>query len=171
MLYYRVPEVIPVSFEGRVIEILKEPTTMETKALKDVWEEACKGADGEDYAIPLKDHMQIGQLKPVLPNVFLLDVVENGRDIRIRLAGTGVVNLLGRDVTGVLLSSLPEARWRMDMYRPVIESGRPFYCRSNLGSRLAPKATIENAVMPICDKFGVFNMLFCTFGYISIPNV
>jgi hypothetical protein len=38
------------------------------------------------------------------PGFFIYDVVEGGGDFRLRLMGTGLVRLFGRDVTGKLLS-------------------------------------------------------------------
>jgi hypothetical protein len=67
--------------------------------------------------------------KPRLaPNLFIQEVLDAGRDFRLRLAGTNIVTLFGTDPTGRLLSGFwfgGEVEAVLDLLRRCVTAGEP----------------------------------------------
>jgi hypothetical protein len=68
------------------------------------------------------------EIPHLAPRLFLLDVVEGGRDVRVRLMGTQVIAMFAADVTGRLVSEI----WFADelaecfrLCRKCVETGEP----------------------------------------------
>jgi hypothetical protein len=61
----------------------------------------------EPPAIPGRKDIDPVEIAPkLLPRLFLLDLVDGHQDARYRLVGTALVDWLGRDATGFLISDL-----------------------------------------------------------------
>ena len=75
------------------------------------------------------------ELVELLPTLFMLDVEGAPPRFRVRLLGTGVVRLIGRDNTGRYLDQIIEAKKlaaALGPYLTVVESGRPIAKRGPL---------------------------------------
>ena len=53
--------------------------------------------------MPARRDFDPSEMVPILPDIFLIDVVEAPALFRVRLVGTGLVNWLGRDATGKMI--------------------------------------------------------------------
>ena len=78
--------------------------------------------------LPGRAHIDPCQFKRHLPTVSLIDVAWEPREYRLRLAGTGLYGVYGREITGKRLDDVysPDAAdyWRTELGK-VVEGGRP----------------------------------------------
>lgn len=74
-------------------------STASGQKLKDYWQSQCDGA-----LPPLRTDMQPADMKPFLPDLMILEGLENDR-FRVRLAGTRVARRFGSDPTSKIVSS------------------------------------------------------------------
>jgi hypothetical protein len=94
------------------------------------------------------------QIKPVLPYLYVSDVLESPLDLRYRLVGTGIVEAAGRDFTGQTLRTMSvvggTVQW-LAYYRQMVEEGSPQFGRyvGRLGEELLYFA--DYAGLPLSD--------------------
>lgn len=78
--------------------------------------------------LPPRARLDPAAIKPHLPTVSLIDVRREPRDYRLRLAGTALYSVYGREITGKRLEEVyaPDAAayWRGELDR-VVEERRP----------------------------------------------
>lgn len=88
--------------------------------------------------LPGRDAINPGHFKRHLPTISLIDVIGEDREYRLRLAGTGLYGVYGREITGQCLDDVyagPAADyWRTELDK-VVESRRPGVGVHNLGWR------------------------------------
>lgn len=87
------------------------------------WESLCRGR-----ATPLRSDFDPVHIPNLLPNVMLLDVIDNGQDFRYRVIGEAVRSMLFENYTGRLLSSQPHVEADgplMRQLRQAVQTGRP----------------------------------------------
>jgi hypothetical protein len=95
-------------------------------AIKAYWD-AKRGA----RAMPRRADIDPVELRPHLPYLGLVDVLDDGRDFRFRLLGTEFARLFGRDSTGKTLTEVygagcPEVLgWMTASYAEVVRTRRP----------------------------------------------
>lgn len=65
----------------------------------DAWKRAAAGRVG-----PTREEITPALLRSVLPWIWMIDVVDEGRDFRFRLAGDRIIQFMGRRYAGLLLS-------------------------------------------------------------------
>lgn len=73
------------------------------------------------------------ELKFILSQILVFDVVEGGEDFRTRIAGTGTYALHNADITGDLLSTLKPKEFAdaiLAHYRGIITHRQPTYSRT-----------------------------------------
>lgn len=92
-------------------------------------------------------------LKRLLPTVSLIDVPrEPGADYRVRLAGTGLYSVYGREITGRTLSEVYNSAaadyWRAEL-APVVGQGRPAVGIHNLAWRGASHLSLIWIRLPL----------------------
>jgi hypothetical protein len=78
--------------------------------------------------MPVRNDFTPRDMKAYLRRIHLYDVVENGRDFRIRVLGTSLTIGLGQDPTGKLMSEHPDAAAGhrfMLILQHVVSVGRP----------------------------------------------
>jgi hypothetical protein len=68
-------------------------------ALRDYWQARRPGPD----LLPSRAHIDPADIPTLLPNIFLLDVLESPLRFRYRLAGTKLLYAGGRELTGLLM--------------------------------------------------------------------
>ena len=82
----------------------------------------------EGGRLPARAQINPARFKRHLPTVSLIDVRGEPRDYRLRLAGTGLYSVYGREITGKRLEEVyaPEAAayWRDELDR-IVDEGRP----------------------------------------------
>ena len=142
--------------EGVVLRQLSVPTMPIATALYDLWLDL----KGEDE-MPARKRFKPGAMKDYLPHLYIVDILEGGRDYRLRLIGTALTDLVGRDMTGSLISEVPETAWRRRVYDSVVEARAPLVYQSRLGNDGGRTVTTENVVLPALDRDGAFSELMC----------
>jgi hypothetical protein len=80
--------------------------------------------------MPSRADIDPAELRPLLPHIMLLDVIDGGSDMRYRLVGTEIERHLGRPVTGRLLGDLVSGDYLdyvLSLYQRVIADTAPVY--------------------------------------------
>ena len=107
----------------------------------------------EGARLPGRRHLDPGGIKRLLPTVSLIDVDHAARpDYRMRLAGTGLYGVYGREITGKKLSEIYNTAaadyWRVELGKVVAE-GRPAVGVHNLSWRGASHLSILWLRLPL----------------------
>lgn len=106
---------------------LRDP---ELHAFLDYW-----NAKRGDRAMPARTEISPKELKAWLHRIHIYDVIDGGRDFRVRLMGTAIVQAFGADVTGTLLSAEvnPEIRGRIfRILRQVVSEKAPVAVKAEI---------------------------------------
>ena len=85
-----------------------------------------------DGRLPGRTAIDPAELKPVLPQLLLIDVEHEPLDFRYRLAGTLTYDIFGFDLTGKRVRDIPPADWGETVWRSLaelVETRRPQYAR------------------------------------------
>ena len=102
--------------------------------------------------LPARLQIDPRDIKRLLPTVSLIDVVHAPLDFRMRLAGTALYGVYGREITGKGLSEIYSAAaadyWRSELGR-VVEDGRPAAGVHNLAWRGAAHLSILWLRLPL----------------------
>ena len=111
----------------------------------------------EGARLPGRRHLDPGGIKRLLPTVSLIDVCHPvtptaPQDYRMRLAGTGLYGVYGREITGKKLSEIYNTAaadyWRVELGKVVAE-GRPAVGVHNLSWRGASHLSILWLRLPL----------------------
>ena len=82
----------------------------------------------EGSLLPARGSIHPAHFKRHLPTISLIDVVREPRDYRLRLAGTGLYSVYGREITGQRLeevyNSASATYWRTELDK-VVDQRRP----------------------------------------------
>jgi len=136
---------------------LDHPQTAGPKAIFKLWKEK-KG----DREFPLKSELHPALLTRYLSQIYLVDILDGGKDFRIRLFGSGVADLLGKDYTGMLLSETPEELdWRGEIYGLCLKRRAPVFYLFELAPFGRDAVVTENALFPLADSDGNLAHLLC----------
>ena len=114
--------------------------------------------------LPGRRHLDPGDLKRLLPTVSLTDVIRGGvtPDYRIRLAGTGLYGVYGREITGKRLSEVYNTAaadyWRVELGK-VVSERRPAVGAHNLGWRGASHLSILWLRLPLATNGSEVDMI------------
>jgi hypothetical protein len=94
-------------------------------------------------------------MKRLLPTVSLIDVVREPRDYRLRLAGTGLYGVYGREITGKSLSEVYNTAaadyWRKELDK-VVDDRRPGVGVHSLAWRGAAHMSILWLRLPLASN-------------------
>lgn len=157
-------DIDPVSLKGELLCFRDQTTVKETKLLLDVWNKARRNKDGGLDKIPCRRNIKLRDLSDYIENIYVLNVHEEGEDFCVRLAGTGVEELVGSSLKGRCVSALPDSAWRLERYRKVVETKEPVISCSRLGRNGKPALDVEVLQVPVCSDKGEFDQIFCIFG-------
>jgi len=160
----------PASPSPRQIEIIGQPLTPAIRRLAAYWQQARGGA----FA-PSRHAVDPAALKPELPHLFMLDVIDGGADFRYRLVGTEVAAFSGRDVTGKTFGELygeqPEvlAQARAVFVR-VLETRAPVYARGQV-FWLAERGyrDYEGGYFPLSRDGAAIDIILCLVSFTPTP--
>src|SRR5512140_60071 len=117
------------------------------------WASLRKGA-----RLPGRRHLDPGDIKRLLPTVSLIDVLPQPQapipDFRIRLAGTGLYGVYGREITGKRLGEVYNSAaadyWRAELAK-VVREKRPAVGVHNLAWRGASHLSILWLRLPLAS--------------------
>lgn len=85
--------------------------------------------------LPARADLDPLEIRHLLPDLLIFDLVDGGADFRVRLVGTGVVEAFGFDGTGKLLSTLFKpvvSNEALRLYRLAAEWGAPMVLRATM---------------------------------------
>jgi hypothetical protein len=109
----------------------------------------------EGARLPARRHLDPGGIKRLLPTVSLIDVVSEPLDYRMRLAGTGLYSVYGREITGKRLGDIYNNAaadyWRVELGK-VVAGGRPAAGVHNLAWRGASHLSILWLRLPLASN-------------------
>lgn len=121
--------------------------------------------------LPARQNIHPSHFKRHLPTVSLIDVKHDPRDYVLRLAGTGLYSVYGREITGRTLnevySSSAAEYWREELDRVVAER-RPGVGVHNFGWRGADHLTILWLRLPLASNGSDVDMIL---GYDAVLGV
>jgi hypothetical protein len=102
--------------------------------------------------LPGRRDVDPGRFKRHLPTISLIDVLREPLDFRMRLAGTGLYNVYGREITGRRLGEVyagPAVDYWRDELVQVVQEGRPAVGAHNLAWRGASHLSILWLRLPL----------------------
>lgn len=105
--------------------------------------------------LPGRVDLHPSNMKRLLPTVSLIDVVREPRDYRLRLAGTGLYGVYGREITGKSLTEVYNTAaveyWRKELDK-VVDERRPGVGVHSLAWRGAPHMSILWLRLPLASN-------------------
>jgi len=114
------------------------------------WASLRRGAN-----LPARVDLHRSNMKRLLPTVSLIDVLGSPRDYRMRLAGTGLYGVYGREITGKSLSEVYNTAaaeyWRKELDK-VVDERRPGVGVHSLAWRGAPHMSILWLRLPLASN-------------------
>ena len=118
--------------------------------------------------LPCRANIHPAHFKRHLPTVSLIDVEANPRTYRLRLAGTGLYGVYGREITGRTLEEIYNSAaadyWRTELDH-VVKDRRPAVGIHNLGWRGASHLSILWIRFPLASNGADVDMIM---GYDSL---
>ncbi len=122
----------------------------------------------ESGRLPCRANIHPAHFKQHLPTVSLIDVGAQPRSYRLRLAGTGLYGVYGREITGKTLeeiySSTAVDYWRGELDK-VVDERRPAVGVHNLGWRGSPHLSILWLRLPLATNGSDVDMIL---GYDAV---
>lgn len=116
----------------------------------------------EPEQLPSRACIHPDDFKRHLPTVSLIDVFHNPRDYRLRLAGTGLYGVYGREITGRKLEDVYNSSaaeyWRKELDK-VVEDRRPGVGVHNLSWRGTPHLSILWLRLPLAGNGSDVDMI------------
>jgi len=105
--------------------------------------------------LPGRDDIRPEDFKRLLPTVSLIDVRRDPLDFRLRLAGTGLYSVYGREITGRTLdevyNSAAAEYWRLELAK-IVEDRRPAVGVHSLSWRGASHISILWLRLPLASN-------------------
>ncbi len=136
---------------------LDQPQTAGPKAVFSLWQEK-KG----NREFPLKSDLHPALMTRYLSHIYIVDILDGGKDYRIRLFGSAVADMLGKDYTGTLLSETPEELdWRGEIYGLCLKRRAPVFYLFELAPFGREAVVTENALLPLADSDGNLAHILC----------
>ncbi|MDB5437234.1 MAG: hypothetical protein JWR47_3491 [Phenylobacterium sp.] len=121
--------------------------------------------------LPGRRQLDPGGIKRLLPTVSLIDVVREPLDFRMRLAGTALYGVYGREITGKRLSDIYNTAaadyWRVELGKVVAER-RPAVGVHSLAWRGASHLSILWLRLPLASNGCDVDMIL---GYDAVVGV
>lgn len=106
-------------------------------------------------SLPARVDLHPSSMKRLLPTVSLIDVVREPRDYRLRLAGTGLYGVYGREITGRTLNQVYDTAaadyWRKELDK-VVDERRPGVGVHSLAWRGSPHMSILWLRLPLASN-------------------
>ena len=123
-----------------------------------------------DAPVPPRRRLDPGDIKRLLPTVSLIEVLPDA-DYRVRLAGTGLYNVYGREITGRRLGEVYNSTaadyWRDELGR-VVKSRKPGAGVHNLAWKGASHLSLIWIRLPLATKGDEVDMIL---GYDSVVGL
>jgi hypothetical protein len=105
--------------------------------------------------LPGRADLNPGDIKRLLPTISLMDVFHDPLDFRVRLAGTRLWDVYGREITGRRLGEIYSAsaaeEWRFELAK-VVRQGKPAVGVHNLAWRGAAHLSLLWLRLPLASN-------------------
>ena len=143
-----------------------DPTSPRLRACHGYWRSLAPA----DILPAYRDFDVVQVPRALLPHLILLDVLDDGRDVRYRVVGTAVVEAIGRDFTGETGS---EYRHRHEPptvaegYRRVRDTGAPDLYRGTLESVGKEFIAYERLALPLARDDRQVGFILACFEFAS----
>jgi hypothetical protein len=113
-------------------------------------------------SMPARADIDVALIPTLLQYIFLIDVIDGGRDFRFRLAGTHFRDVTGQEVTGQLVAEAFPEQFGADVRRvwtKVVEEKRPVRGTGSLWIPGREHVRWEGIAMPLAEDDRSVNML------------
>jgi len=124
-----------------------------------------------EASVPPKRRIDPADMKRLLPTVSLIEAPVEGRDFRVRLAGTGLYNVYGREITGRSFSEIYNSSaaeyWRGELRR-VVKDRKPQVGVHNLAWRGASHLSLIWIRLPLATTGSEVDMIL---GYDAVVGL
>lgn len=132
--------------------------------LYDYWRAKC----GDGRLPGRRDIDPVELPSAVLPNILLLDVERPVGDVRfrVRLAGTGFVALMAREVTGESFDELEPPRRMapiLDALRGLVATGRPAFLAGPMSRPDKEQIWLKRFALPLAEDGKTVDMVLASF--------
>lgn len=100
----------------------------------------------------------------LLPNIMMLDVLDDGGDFRYRLAGTAVEHNFGASIKGFILSEIvrafPSVEPILEVKRRCVATASPYACDANVFTHFGTKKQVYCFAMPLAEDGQKVSQIF-----------
>jgi hypothetical protein len=124
-----------------------------------------------DAPVPPRRRLDPNDMKRLLPTVSLIEAPRGASDYRVRLAGTGLYNVYGREITGRSFSEIYNTAaadyWREELGR-VVKDRRPGVGVHNLAWRGASHLSLIWIRLPLATRGSDVDMIL---GYDAVVGL
>ena len=118
--------------------------------------------------LPGRRDLDPADIKRLLPSLSLIDVLADPLDFRVRLAGTGLYDVYGREITGRRLADVYNSAaadyWRVEL-TAVVKERKPAVGVHNLAWRGASHLSLLWLRLPLASNGGDVDMIL---GYDAV---
>ncbi len=162
-------DVKPVGIQGGIVRYLEKPEQPIPCSLYNLWRDKYEAAG---KFLPSRKAFEPKDMKESLPNIYVLDVLDGGEDFMMRLFGTSLVAMFGKDYTGVKLSDSfsDEGRWRAVAFKKAAVSREPTFCIFQISKSEEVAFYTENVLLPMFGHDGKTLMLLCASELVDDPE-
>lgn len=98
-----------------MINRISLPVSDPCKFAHDYWRSKCRGD-----CLPTRADIIPNEIKRILPYISMIDVVDHGKDFRVRLIGSEMQRYIGRNCTDEFIST--DMGFKRDIYEPWFRS-------------------------------------------------
>lgn len=155
----RSAEQLDINKIGAVSTEIDMPTLGLTQKLLAIWEEEL----GLNDELPHKSAFAPSSLGDLMQFVYILERVRGGDDFKVRFMGSAIVQSVGQDYTGAVVSehSKHPSAWRADIYRLVIARREPIFTAVSLGDFERDYTKTECVLLPVAGDEGAIEWIVC----------
>jgi hypothetical protein len=125
--------------------------------------------------MPSRRDIDPSEIRHLLSNIMLIDVINGGASFRYRLVGTAIQSSVGERCTGRMLEEAvaEEARDSVrENYPAAVQAKRPVLIVTRYSKELAKATTAKRLFAPLSEDNATVSMLLCgyTFSFASPLN-
>jgi hypothetical protein len=131
--------------------------------LYDYWTQKCAGR-----ALPSRADIEPLEMKEWLGNLLLAEFFGSVENYRVRLDGSNLIGVGGKDRTGKgseVLTSEEERQLIVAQYGPVLETARPAYFETQFLNSEGRHLREQKLLLPLSDDGAVVNMVLAGIYY------
>lgn len=138
------------------VKFLEKPEHPKIKELYDYWQSKRSG-----QAVPDRQTIVPADIPHLLPNLWVCEAVDEARNFKFRLFGTELVQVLGEERTGKLISDIGDTpdtadpaqvrqAW-LDILQLTFRTAKPFFVKTPLSASGRSYLTAHMTVLPLLD--------------------